>query len=95
MLLKILRIHGHSMEPVIKNGSAVFVSSVPFILRNPKKDDIVALKFEDKIFIKRIRSVLEDKYYLEGDNKRDSLDSREIGLVNRENIVGKVLCIIG
>lgn len=91
MLLKILRIHGHSMEPVIKNGSAVFVSSVPFILRNPKRDDIVAFKFENKIFVKRIRSVLKDKYILTGDNKRDSLDSRKLGAFDRKKILAKVI----
>lgn len=91
MLLKILRVKGHSMEPVIKNGSAVFVSSVPFILRNPKLNDIVALKFENKIFIKRIRSVQEGKYILTGDNKNDSLDSRKLGAFDRKKILAKVI----
>lgn len=91
MLLSILRVSGHSMEPVIKNGSAVFISSVPFILRNPKLDDIVAFKFEDKIFIKRISRLNGNKYLLLGDNKSDSLDSREIGWIKKKDILGKVI----
>lgn len=94
MLLKLLKIDGHSMEPAIKNGSVVVASSIPFMFRSPKKNDIVAFKFGNKIFIKRISSVSKDMYYLEGDNKEDSLDSRRMGWINRKSITGEVLCII-
>ncbi len=91
MLLSLLRIHGHSMQPVISNGQKVLASSLPFLFSKPKINDIVVFKSESKIFVKRIRSVSEDKYFLEGDNKSDSLDSREFGLINRKNILAKVL----
>lgn len=93
MLLKILKIHGHSMQPVIADGKKVLVTSIFYLFSNPKKDDIVAFKFDNKIFVKRIGYVSENKYFLQGDNKKDSLDSGKIGLIERRNILGKVLVI--
>ena len=91
MLLSLLRIHGHSMQPAISHGQKVLVSSLPYIFSKPKVNDIVALKFDNKIFVKRIHSVSEDKYYLLGDNKEDSLDSRNLGPIDRKNILAKVV----
>lgn len=93
MLLKILRIHGHSMQPTIADGQKVLISNIPYLLLSPKINDIVAFKLGDKIFVKRIYSISKDKYLLEGDNKNDSLDSREIGLVGKANILGKVIFV--
>ena len=94
MILGFFKISGHSMEPAIKNGSVVIASSVPFMFKKPKLNDVAAFKNEEKIFVKRISKINGNKYLFFGDNKKDSLDSRKIGLVNRESIVGKVLCII-
>lgn len=35
-------------------------------------------------------TIPEDMYLVLGDNREDSLDSREIGLIKKENIIGKV-----
>ncbi len=59
MLLSLLRIHGHSMQPTIYNGQKVLISSLPFLFSKPKINDIVAFKLDSKIFVKRIRSVSE------------------------------------
>lgn len=91
MLLGILRIHGHSMEPTIKDGQVVLISEIPYVISNPQLRDIVAFKNKGKIFIKRISEIKSDTYYLTGDNKNDSLDSRSFGFVKRGQILGKVL----
>lgn len=91
MLLTLLRIHGHSMQPTIVDGQKVLASSIPYLFSKPKRDDIVAFEFENKIFVKRIHSILEDKYSLVGDNKYDSLDSKKIGAISRQNILGKIV----
>lgn len=79
------------MGPLIKNGQKVFVSKIPYVIRYPKIGDIVMFRHGGKNFIKRISKVQNGKYYLTGDNKKDSLDSRKIGWISREQILGKVL----
>ena len=50
----------------------------------------VVLKRE-KYIIKRIAKINKDKVFVEGDNKKDSLDSWKFGWVYRKEIVGKVV----
>lgn len=89
MLLKILQVKGHSMQPTILNTRKVIV--IPYFFTKPKKNDIVAFRFKKEIFIKRIREIKGNKYFLEGDNKKDSLDSKKIGLIEKKEIIGKVI----
>jgi len=91
MQFRLLRISGHSMEPTIKNGSVVVISNILFMFKTPKEKDIIAFKNKDKVFIKRISKINNGKYFLEGDNKNDSLDSRKIGLIEGKDIIGKVI----
>ena len=81
------------MEPTIKNDSFVLVSGIPYLFSKPKVNDIVAFRYEGKIFIKRIKAINKDKFFLTGDNSNDSLDSKKIGLIDKENIIGKVIKI--
>lgn len=82
------------MSPKINEGREVLVSSIPFLFLNPKSGDIVAFKKGDKVFIKRIKKIEEDKYYLIGDNEKDSLDSRNFGSIDKKNIIGKVIRVL-
>jgi SOS-response transcriptional repressor LexA len=79
------------MEPVIKDGSLVFASAIPYIFQKPKAGDIVAAKIDGKVFIKRIKSISKNTYFLIGENSRDSYDSRIFGPVAKEAIIGKVI----
>ena len=79
------------MEPTLKNGSAVLVSGIPFLFSKPSIGDIVAFKRNDKVIIKRIKKRVNDKYYLIGDNQRDSLDSKKFGWILVKDILGKVV----
>ncbi len=92
LLLSKLRVSGHSMEPVIKNNDIIFVSFVPYLFKNPQINDIVA--FENKkgeILVKRITKIYNKRIFVEGDNKKDSLDSRQFGLISKKEILGKVI----
>ncbi len=82
---------GHSMEPTIYPGTTLLVSSIPYIFREPKVGDIVVFKSFEKTFVKRIKKKERQQYFLSGDNANDSLDSRELGWVRRDDILGKVL----
>ena len=35
-------------------------------------------------------TILQDKYFVLGDNREQSIDSREFGLISKENIIGKL-----
>lgn len=92
MLLSKFTIKGHSMEPFIGQNDTVLVSSIPYFFKDPKvKDIIVFRKKSDKYFIKRITKIKNGKYFVRGDNKKDSLDSRKLGLVQRSQIIAKFI----
>lgn len=91
LLFSHFKIHGHSMEPTIKNGESVLASNIPYVFLKPKVGDIVVFKKEEKIFIKRIVKIDKDHYFVRGDDKKDSMDSRGFGWVERKEIVGKVV----
>lgn len=91
MLLSRFKIVGHSMYPSFSENDNVLVSSIPFLFKKPKANDIVLFKKSDKFLLKRITRIKDSKYFLTGDNKSDSLDSRKFGFVTREQIKGKVI----
>ncbi len=79
------------MEPVIKNGQYVLISKIPYFFSEPSVKEIVVFKKNQKILIKRIIKKTGDKYFLAGDNLKDSLDSRSFGFVSKNDILGKVI----
>ena len=79
------------MEPTVKNGGMVLVSNLLYLFQNPRIDDIVAVRDAGKVLIKRVTDTHNGNYFLTGDNKQDSLDSRKFGLVSKQKILGKVI----
>jgi len=88
-----LRVVGNSMEGTLSEGDLITYKKI-----NPKKIDVkvgdivVAShpKIKNKLIIKRIYSIYQNKFDLRGDNKLSSTDSREWGLIDLDLIVGKV-----
>jgi signal peptidase I len=80
------------MEPTITAGETILVNRVSYWFFNPKKNDIIA--FHDprdgKILIKRITKKNRTAYFVLGDNKNSSTDSRVFGMIEKSAIVGKV-----
>ena len=91
LLLSRFKISGHSMSPTFSEGDNVLASSLPLLFLKPKNGDVVVFKKYNRLYIKRIGEVKNNKYFLVGDNKKDSQDSRRFGLVLRNQIKGKVL----
>ena len=90
-------VEGESMEPTLHEGDVVLVSRMSRIKRN----DIVIAKPKYVYVIKRavgvpgddFDGVLKDGYYyIMGDNRDHSYDSRNYGSTN--TIKGKVICRI-
>lgn len=79
------------MTPTFSEEDSVLVSSFPFLFIKPKKGNVVVFEKYGRLYIKRIGKIKEGKYFLVGDNKKDSQDSRRFGSVKREQIKGKVI----
>lgn len=94
ILLSRFKVSGHSMEPTFSSGTTLLVSSIPYILREPKIGDIAVFSVTGKIFVKRIKKKEGQRYFLAGDNTNDSFDSQRFGWVRRENILGKVAWVL-
>ncbi|MBI2086539.1 S26 family signal peptidase [Candidatus Daviesbacteria bacterium] len=60
----------------------------------PKVGDIVVIGKNGKDMIKRIQKVSGRKYFVEGDNKRESTDSRSFGPIDKSEIIGKVVFVV-
>lgn len=79
------------MEPQFKNGDKILASFLPFIIKNPKVNDIVVFEYKNKVFIKRIKQIENKKYFVQGDNNNDSIDSRNFGGISKNQILGKMI----
>lgn len=84
------------MQPTIKDGTAVLVNRLAYLLKKPKIGDIVVLK-RQKYIIKRIAAINPsadgEQVFVIGDNKKESNDSRHFGWIGKDNILGKVIYI--
>lgn len=83
------KIKGNSMNPTFREGNVVLVNRFSYFLGRPKIGDLIILKRRQYI-IKRIKKIEDDKYFVVGDNRKESTDSREFGWVSKKEIVGKV-----
>lgn len=86
---------GKSMNPTLKDGEVVLVDREAEIVAG----DIVVARhpFEpNSEVVKRVVRINEHgHYFLLGDNRDDSIDSRDYGPVRREYIKGKVVARMG
>jgi signal peptidase I len=64
LLISKYKISGHSMEPNIIDKSTVFISSLPYLLSMPKKNDIIVFEKNSKHFLKRIQKISKNKYFV-------------------------------
>lgn len=85
------------MSPFLNPGDLVII----FRTKNIKEKDVIVFEKSGDYFVKRVTDMKEDstsprlrgasKYFLEGDNKKESIDSRKFGWIDRKNIIGKVV----
>lgn len=89
------KISGDSMLPTLQAGQSVIINRVSYWFQCPQKGDIVGLHDprDGKVLIKRITKVEGKSYFVQGDNKSHSTDSRVFGMIGRKDIIGKVIAL--
>lgn len=81
------RVVGKSMEPTLKDGQLILV----FKTRNFKIGDVVVAFMNRREVVKRIININEGQVFLEGDNRKESTDSRDLGGIIDTHVIGKVV----
>jgi len=77
------------MKPNLESGQ----KGIAWKFGQMKKGDIVIFKEPSTglSIIKRISKTKQDLLYLEGDNKKESTDSRDFGWIKKQQIIGTVI----
>lgn len=77
------------MFPTLRPGQDVLVWCWFY---KPKIGDIVVIQVKGKEMIKRVRQISSNhKIFVQGDNEKESTDSRSFGPLKNGQIVGKVI----
>ena len=88
-----LRVVGDSMKDIISDGDLIIYKKINLKNIDLEVGDIVVAshpKIKNKLIIKRIYRIYQNKFDLRGDNFLFSNDSREWGLIQLDLIIGKV-----
>ena len=88
--LATVRIVGPSMEPRLRNGDVYLVA----LAARVRPGDVVLLQHPDRpelLTVKRAVRKDTEGWWVEGDNPKESTDSRQFGAVPQESIQGRVL----
>ena len=90
---------GSSMEPTLRGGDRVLVDLWTYRQRPPRRGEVVVVRPDpaSSALVKRVTRIVpgppghDASLWLVGDNARDSLDSRQLGAIERDRIVGRVV----
>ncbi len=88
------RVTGDSMVPTMHDGETIVVNRFAYRFFAPQPGDL--LVFRDpgtsKLAVKRVTDLVAgSRVYLTGDNPTESVDSRHLGGIATDSIVGRVL----
>ena len=75
------------MIPFLNPGDEVIV----WKHSKPKIGDATVFKKNNKFYIKRVKKIENGKYFVLGDNEKESIDSRKFGWIDKKDIIGKVI----
>lgn len=84
------KVFGNSMYPTLKQGQEVLT----FNWGKPKVGDMVVIKKDGREIIKRIHLSSGRGTFVQGDNEKESTDSRHFGPINKSQIIGKVIYVV-
>lgn len=88
--LTTVRIIGPSMEPVLRNGETYLA----FTGVRVRDGDVVVIRHPQRpgmLSVKRVKRRDGDGWWVEGDNPKQSTDSRHFGVVEPDDVVARVV----
>jgi signal peptidase I len=92
----IFKVSGDSMIPDYKNGDFVVILRSPFCIRRFKiGDTIIFNHIHYGVLIKTIENILPTGELFVRGKVENSLDSRRLGYVHINSVIGKVIWLIG
>jgi signal peptidase I len=92
-MLRLIKVSGHSLEPVYRDGDFVLVSKIPILFGRLKTGDVVIFYHKSYgLMIKKVErmDLQADRIYVVGMHE-DSVDSRTFGPVGKKDLAGKVV----
>lgn len=99
--IQIYFIPSPSMQPTLEPGDVILVDTWAYRNQAPQLGDIIIFTSDahQGVLVKRIQPwpegvESEEKYYVMGDNRKESLDSRYFGGIEQKQIQGKVELIL-
>jgi nickel-type superoxide dismutase maturation protease len=91
-MFQLLRVSGHSLEPLYQDGDFVVIGKIPIFFRWLRPgNEIVFRHPEYGTLIKRVESVTAAGEISVIGTQPASVDSRRFGPIRREAIIGKVI----
>ena len=91
------QIRGISMKPTLDHGDLILVDPSAYDVIDPHLGDLVLVVHpyeKDRQMVKRITQMSkrdgQTRYHVEGDNSKESTDSRSFGSLSRSQIFGKI-----
>lgn len=79
------------MAPALSSGQDVLVLKWFYRI---KADDLIVFKRDGRALLKRVEKIRNELFYVRGDNKEASTDSRRFGPILKSDVVGKVILIV-
>jgi nickel-type superoxide dismutase maturation protease len=84
-------VNGNSMAPTLTPGQDIISFNWAYLGRKPKAGEIIVLNLNGKDIVKRVVKIEDKEVYVEGDNRKESTDSRDFGPVDLDKVIGKVI----
>lgn len=84
----IRRVRNASMAPKLRPGQWIIATA---LYRKLRPGQVVIVERDNKELIKRIERIEDHKLFVIGDNLDSSMDSRQFGWLDEEQVVAKVL----
>jgi signal peptidase I len=95
MIIKILRITEHSLEPDFKDGDFVVISKIPLLFRSPRPGDVVVFrKPPHGLMIKKVEYLTKAGELFVLGSHVSSVDSLQFGPVRQQDVLGVVIAHI-
>lgn len=87
-MLVLRRVRGPSMQPTLPQGKLIVGVR---IVRKLKPGHVIIFRHEGKEMIKRVYWVRDEGIFVLGDEPEHSIDSRHFGVIQRHQLVAKVV----